>query len=152
MGNDGIGSLHNSRIVPALVEHPDINPKELCLEDHTLCGTLVRCNEHQVITVDFQIFVFRQKCLSKLERGRNGFQAAQRRNILHSGIMGIKGDDAVNIHRFQFPQHHRAVKGFPRRLPVLPSFIQERHNHRDPFGLAIAGRDNPLQILIMIIR
>ena len=66
--------------------------------------------------------------------------------------MCVKGENAVHTHVFQLPQHHRAVQRFACRFPVLPAFVKEGHDDRDPLRLAVAGRDHAFQILIMVIR
>jgi hypothetical protein len=66
--------------------------------------------------------------------------------------MGVKGDDVVNSHAHHFLQRQCAVKRFPGSALVLPAFIEIRHDYGDSSGLSAHGGNNPLEILVVVIR
>ena len=35
---------------------------------------------------------------------------------------------------------------------MLPAAVQQRHDHVDPVGLPLSGLDQPLQVLVMVVR
>ena len=152
VGDDGVRAVHDAGIVPPLVEHPDVDAEKGREEDHPPRRALVRCDEHQVIAVQPQVLVFRQQGLGELQGRGNIFQVGQRHDVLHPRVVRVKGDDAADAHVLQLPQHHRAVQRLPGGLPVLPSLVQEGHDHRQPGGLPVAGGDNALEILVVIVR
>ena len=152
MGNDGIGSVYDPGIIPALVKHADVHTKKRGQENYPLGSTFVRSNEHHVIAVNRQIFILCQQRLCKLKRRRNIIHPHQRHYVLHTGIMHIEGKQRMHTHAFQFPKHRCAVQRFPGRFAMLPAFIKEGHNDGYPFRSAVARGNNAFQILVVIIR
>ncbi len=93
-----------------------------------------------------------QKSLDELIRGGEIVKAVQRDGILHPGIVGIEGDEIADAHVTQLPQGKGAVQGLPAAPFVLPALIEEGHDDIDSVGLAVAGGDDALQVLVMIVR
>ena len=94
--------------------------------------------------VDHQVPVVAEQGLYKLVGGHEVVKAVERDGVLHSGVMGVKGDNGFDPHGHQLFQSHGAVKRFPVRFFVLAAFVEKRHDHINPVGSGRGGSDDPL--------
>lgn len=78
-------------------------------------------------------------------------KAHQGHSVLHTGVVGVKGDHVVHAHGLQLLQREGAVQRFPVAAAVLPSAVEQGHHHGDAVGLAHGGLDQPLQVLVMVV-
>ena len=105
-----------------------------------------------MLCVNLQVFLHMQKGLDELVDAGHILKTVKRNGVLHSGVMGVKGDDIIHTHGCQFLEHHGAVQRFSAGTLVLAAFIQKRHDHRDTARFSAYGGNNPLQILKVIVR
>ena len=152
MRDDRIRAVYDVRIVAALIKHADIHAEERGQKDRPLRRPLVRGDKHHMLTVDAEVLIFRKEGLRKLERRGDILHAHERHDILDAGVVRVEGEQAVHPHRLQLAQHDRAVEGFPRGFAVLPPLVQEGHDDGDALRLPVAGRDDALEILVVIVR
>ena len=80
-----------------------------------------------------------------------GIESMKRNRILYTRVVCIECDDVGYAHGSQLLKRKRAVQGFTHGTFMLSSFIKERHDYGDAFCLAVCGRDDPFQILIVVI-
>ena len=88
----------------------------------------------------------------KLVSGLYGLKPFKGNRVLHSGVVGVKGDNILHPHIGQLLKSQGAVQRLSPASLMLSALIEEGHNHIDPAGLSSHRRDQSLQILIMIIR
>ena len=151
MGNNGIASVHDGGVIPSLIEHTHIHTQDICQIDGTAGAACVRADDHQMIAVYQQIRLCLEKALDKLVRGRHSLETMERDRVLHPWIMSFKGNDVVHAHAGQLLKGKSAVQGFPASPSVLAAFIEEGHDHIDPACLSAHCRDDPFQILKMVV-
>ena len=152
MSDDGILSVHNGGIIPAFVEHTHIHAQNIGKVDSPAHGALVWADNHKVVVVDAKIRHRLNQGLQKLVGGHIGVKALKRDRVLHTGVVGVKGDDVGHAHVHQFLQGKGTVQGLPLCAFMLPSLVEEGHNDVDPAGFAVCRGNDTLQILIMVIR
>ena len=85
-----------------------------------------------------------------IRRGVIG-KVTDRDHALDPGVMGVKCNEIVNAQIEELLEHQGGVHGFTSALMVLTAFIQEGHDHGDPFGSASDGGNHPFQIHEVII-
>ena len=71
---------------------------------------------------------------------------------MYAWVMCIKSDDVGYAHIHKFLKCKRAVERFALCSLMLSAFVQKRHNNADSFCFSCSGRDDSLQILIMVVR
>ena len=54
MSHNGVASIHNAGVVPALVEQSHIQPKYGRIEDVPVNGALVGADDHHVLFINLQ--------------------------------------------------------------------------------------------------
>ena len=105
-----------------------------------------------MVAVDLEIGQLAQQRLEHLVGGMHVFKAGARDRILHSGVVGVEGDDVVDAHRGQFLKRHGAVQRLAGGAAVLTAFIEVRHDDRDALGLLALGGDDALEVLEVVVR
>ena len=75
MSNNGIASVYHSGVVAALVEHTHIDAQVVCQVYGAVHGALVRADNHQMLFVNFQVFIMAEKSLDKLIGGHKVVKA-----------------------------------------------------------------------------
>ena len=93
-----------------------------------------------------------EKSLDKLVGRLYCLESAQRDCVLHPRIVRVKSDDIVDAHANQLLKSKRAVQRLAGSTPVLAALIEERHNDIDAAAFSAYSRDDPLQVLEMIVR
>ena len=152
MGNDGVASIDNLRVVSSLIEHTHVQTKNVGNVDGTSHTAFIRADDHHVVAVDLKIRNVAKKTLDKLVSRLYSLKSVDRDRILYPRVMGIEGDNVVDTHIDELLQCQCTVQGFPAAALVLTALIEERHDNSDAFGLAAHCRNDSLQILIMVIR
>ena len=152
MSYNGILSIYDGRVIPAFVEHSHIYAQDIGKVYCPLHGTFIRTDDHQMFIVDLEIVDRCYHGLQKLIRRHEVVESGQRDGILHTRIMSVKSNDIGNAHLHQLLKSQGTVQRFSFCSFVLTAFIKERHDHIDPVGFSGGGGNNPLQILIMIVR
>ena len=152
MGNDGIFSINDDGIVASLIEHTRVHAEHIAEIDGAVQRSFIRADDRDMILIDDQIILHIQKGTDELIGRGEVIKAMQRRRILHSGIVGIEGDEIIHAHISQFCEHIGTVQRFPAGSSVLASFIQEGHDDIDALCLSGGCRNHPFQILIVVIR
>ena len=110
MRYDRISSIDNLGVVAAFVKHANIKTKYIGEVNSTVGTTLVRADDHHMVTVNPQIFFYTQKTLDKLVCWRNGLKAVQRDRILYARVMRVKGDNIIHAHIDEFLKSDCAVQ------------------------------------------
>ena len=105
-----------------------------------------------MVFVDDDVRFRLEQSLCELVCGHETVEAAEGDGILYPRIMGIEGDDVADTHVRKFFQGISAVEGFPAASLMLPALIQKGHDNSDAVGFSACRRDNPFQILIVVIR
>ncbi len=152
MGHDRVPAVLDAGVIAALVEHSHIQPQhtgEIHGPRHT---ALVGADDHHMTAVDPKLRFYLQQIFDELVDRRHRLETDARDRVLHARIMRVKRDDILHAHIGQFLERQRAVQGFAAGALMLPALVQKRHDHIDPARLAGRRRDDPLQILKMIVR
>ena len=152
MGNDGIFSINDDGIVASLIEHTRVHAEHIAEIDGAVQRSFIRTDDSNMILIDDQIIFHIQKGTDELIGRSEVIKSVQRSRILHSGIVGIEGDEIIHTHISQFCEHIGTVQRFPAGSSVLASFIQEGHDDIDALCLSGGCRNHPFQILIVVIR
>ena len=109
VGDDGVSSADDLGVIAALVEHPHVHAQIVGQVHSAVHGALVGADDHQVFLVDLKVGVVVEQRLHKLVSGHKVVKSDQGNGILHSGVVGVKGNDVVHAHVYQFLQGHRTV-------------------------------------------
>ena len=110
MGNDWIASIDYFRVITAFVEHTHVYTQHICQINCTAGTTLIRADDHQMLTVYLNVIYVGEQCLDKLVSRLYSLKTRQRDCILYTRVMRIKGDDIVHTHRYQLLQSQCAVQ------------------------------------------
>ena len=152
MGNNRVMTVYHLGIISALIEHTHRNAQHRSVKHIPVQCTLIRTDYHKFIRCCFQMGNGLEHCLQHLIRRHHIVKAHQRNSIVHSGVVCIYSQDVGNAHALQFLQCAGAVQGFPVIPAMLTTAVQNRHNHIDTVCLTADSLNNPLQILIVVIR
>ena len=152
MGDDWIMSVYDGGVVSSLVEHAQIHSQYGGIVHVTMHGALIRADHHETILVVFQIGENGLQFLQDLVIGDDIIESHQRYGVLYHGLVCVEGQQVGDAHVLEFLQHDGTVQGLAEAALVLTSAIQDRHDDGDTVSLASYGLDDPLQILIMIVR
>ena len=123
MGYYGVGAVHDSGIVTALIEHTHIQAQDICHIDSAVHSALIGADDHGIVFVDLQCGNCAEQTLYKLVYRLYSLKAFQGDGILYPGIMGIKGDDVVNTHAHKLLERQCTVQGFTSGALVLTALI-----------------------------
>ena len=152
MGNDGILSVHNPGVIPALIEHADIRSEYICKIYGPAHRTLVGTDDHEMLPAEIQVRRTFEKGAEELVSGHEIVETAERDGVPHPGIMGVKGNDLRDAVILELAQSERRIQGFPARALVLPALIEERHDDADAVRLSVGCGNDALQVLKMVVR
>ena len=152
MSYDGVLSVYNSRIIPALVEHSHIYAQNIGKVYCALHGPLIRTDDHQMFIIDLKVINRCYHGFQKLIRRHEVVKSGQRDSILHTRIMGVKSNDIGDTHLYQLLKGQGTVQRFSFCSFVLTALIKKRHDHIDPVGFSGGSSNDPFEILIMVIR
>ena len=151
MGDDGIASVHHGGIVAPLVEQTHVDAQHRAVEDVAVDRSLIGADDHQMIAVDLQIALPAEQRLENLIAGLYAVKADQGDGVLHARVVRIEGDDVAHAHLLQLLQRQGAVQAFAAGAAMLAALIEHGHDDVDALGAAADGRDDALEVLIVIV-
>ena len=151
VGHNGVAAVHHTGVVPALVEHAQLHPQHGGVVHVPVQGALVGGDNHKVIPLGRKVGEVAEHGFQHLIGRHQVVKAHQGHSVLHTGVVGVKGDHVVHAHGLQLLQREGAVQRFPVAAAVLPSAVEQGHHHGDAVGLAHGGLDKPLQVLVMVV-
>ena len=104
-----------------------------------------------MVAVDLQIALPAEQRLENLIAGLHAVKADQRHRVLHAGVVGVKGDDVAHAHLLQLLQRQGAVQAFAAGAAVLAALVEHGHDDVDALGAAADGRNDALEVLIVVV-
>ena len=152
MCDDRIFAVYDDGIISSFVKHSHVHSEYIGKVDGSVHRSFVRTDDHEMLLVRNEIRYRAKESFHELIGRIETVKTAQWDGVLHARVMGVKSDDIGNSHGCQFLQGKRTVKRFPFGTLVLSALIKKRHDHIDTMSLPGGGGDDPLQILIVIIR
>ena len=152
MVENRVHPIYESGVIAALVEHTHIQSQDVGVVYSAFHAALVRADDEHVVFVDLEIVYAAEEPFDELISRLDSVKAVQRDRVHDAGIIGVKGDDVVDAHAYQFLERDGAIEGFSGSALVLAALIEVGHDHGDPARLAADGSDHSLEVLIVIIR
>ncbi len=98
MCDNRVLSLYDSGIITAFVEHPHVHAGHVGEIDGTVHSALVRAYDHQMVFVHNELRLGAQESLDELVRRVEAVETVERDGILHSGVVGVEGNNIVHAH------------------------------------------------------
>src|SRR5699024_1132064 len=104
VGHNGVAAVHHTGVVPALVVHAQLHHQHSGVVHVPVQGALVGGDDHKVVPVGGDIREGPEHGLQHLVRGHQVVKTHQGHGVLHTGVVGVKGDHVVHAHGLQFLQ------------------------------------------------
>ena len=104
-----------------------------------------------MVLVNLQVIGGPEQRLHKLIDGHDIVKAAQGDGVLHTRIVGVKGQDIIHAHIDQLLEHKSTIHGLAGTSSMLPALIEEGQDDSDGRRLAGGGANQSLDIRIDII-
>ena len=142
MGDNRVASVDDPGIIAAFIEHAHLDAEHVGDIYGAVCSALVRTHHHEVIAVQPDVRYVSEQSLDKLICSLYRLETMERNGVLHTGIMGVEGDDIVYAHIGQLLKSQRAVQGLSGGTLMLTAFIKEGHDHSESFRFAAACGDD----------
>ena len=152
MGDNGIAPVYHSRVVPPFIEHSHIQPQHIGDIDRPGHAALIGADDHHMIGIQCEILYVAKQSFDELVSGPHRLETVQRDGVLDPGVMCVKGDNIVDTHVDEFLQGDGAVQRFSGSALMLSALIQERHDDSDSSGFTADRGDDPLEVLVVVIR
>ncbi len=109
MGDNGVASVDDLRVVAAFVKHAHVKVQHIG-QIHSPSGrAFIRADRHHVVAVDLQVIKSAQKPFHELIGRAHRLEAVQRDCILHPRIVGVEGNNIVCAHAHQLLKSKGAV-------------------------------------------
>ena len=152
MRKDRISAADQARVIPALIEHADIEAHHVCKVDCSAHTARVRTDDHHVLGIHLEFRLRLEEGLDELVDGLHGLKALQRNRVLHARVMRVKGQNVIDAHVDELVECQRTVQGLAAASPVHTALVEEGHDYVDAARLTCRRRDDALQVRKVIVR
>ena len=123
MGNDRVCPIYDCRIVTAFVEHTHVYAQYVSHVYGTSHAPFIRADNHGRVFADVKVWDSAEQSFDKLIDRLYGIKTFQRDSVLHTWVMGVKRDDIVYTHMYEFLKRQGAVQRLASGAFVLSAFI-----------------------------
>jgi hypothetical protein len=109
MAGDGVAPVNELCVVPAFVAHTEVKPHNGGIVDTARHASFVGGDDHHMLFVDREASVGHHKGAYHLIIRPYILKTGEGNGVLHTGVVGVEGDDVRHAHPGKLLERNSAV-------------------------------------------
>ena len=142
--DDRMLSADRHRVVIDLVEHAHVDAEHVGEVDSAAHAVLVRAHDHEMVVIDHKVRGGAEDRLDELVGRAHRLKTGERNRILHTGVVGLEGDDIFNAERHELLEGMGGIQGFADGTHLDAALVEVGHDHVDAVSFGADRTDHTL--------